>query len=81
MTLEDSWQDAKERWNVREEPQMPERMPSMSEWAAMFLITLVYWMLYHEYGPEACGEVGTEPRDTWDAGGSFFDGWRAMWGL
>ena len=83
MTLIERWDDAWTRVGDNDEgaPETPPPMPTMTQWALMFLITLMYWHLYHAHGPDACGEPDTEPRWTWDQGGSFWDGFHAMWGI
>jgi hypothetical protein len=83
MTIEQRWNDVCDRSEQhRGEPPAPDRtMPTLQEWALMWLITAVYWSLYHGWGPDACGEPGSEPRTTWENGGSFGEGHRAIWGL
>ncbi len=80
--LDNQWGQA-EALQEDEPPQPPPEltMPTMREWVMMYLITLAYWILYHGWGADACGEEGTEPRWTWEMGGTFWEGFRAMWGV
>ena len=81
MTVAERWADVSDRCQAARGERPAPEMPTLTQWALMYLISAVYWMLYHEFGPDACGEPGTEPRDTWDSGGTFGEGHRAMWGL
>ena len=81
MTLAERWADVSDRWQAKEGTPPGPSQPTLTQLAIMLLITALYWLLYQEHGADACGEVGTEPRDPWDAGGNFFAGHRAIWGL
>ena len=81
MTLAERWTDVSDRYQAKEGEPPARRMPTLTQIAIMLLITALYWHLYQEHGADACGEVGTEPRDTWDGGGNFYAGHRAIWGL
>jgi len=83
MTIQERWIDAWSKLADVEDdaPPSPPPYPTMQQWTIMFLITLVYWILYTQYGPDACGEPNDEPRWTWDHGGSFWDGFHAMWNI
>lgn len=81
MTVLAIWNDVSDRCLAEEGERPRPSMPSMKQWALMWFISALYYHLYTAHGPDACGEVGTEPRDTWDNGGTFGEGHRALWGL
>ena len=81
MTPAQRWADVSARYEAKKGNPPAPRQPTMTQHALMLCITALYYYLYEEHGADACGEVGTEPRDTWDAGGNFYAGHRAIWGL
>ncbi|MCP4493311.1 MAG: hypothetical protein GY820_39305 [Gammaproteobacteria bacterium] len=54
--------------------------PPLTEYDYRLTIARLLRVMYEE-DPDSCGPIGTEPRDTFDAGGSIEDGLAAMeWG-
>lgn len=47
-------------------------------WRERYLMTTLLRMAY-EVNRDIVGSPGTEPRDTWDRGGTIAEGYAAMW--
>jgi len=74
VTIEQAW-DAIKSWfgsGVREDP------PSYDLFGIQYQITLLYRYVYLQ-DPDLLGDPESEPRKTWDMGGSIEAGYIKMW--